>query len=215
MNKALDVGTKALRIATGVASLLNVEKKFHDPSVLTAPSNFDHNGRFHLLNDISPGDAGNQRDGDQVKLTKVYWKATIRNMDTTAPHIYRFSIILDKQTSSGIAPTDAELHQAVQEPRSPLNMSNKMRFKVLHDQFFFLEPAPNAGEGSRSYKILEGYLDLQKKFAMSKGLRTMYPVGVGGSTPSSNALWVCIWSDSAVPTDSILEPYFRVRFIDN
>lgn len=207
----LPIASKALAVATATKALLNVEKKFWDTQYNVNYTNVAP--YIDCLNQVPQGDTGSDRDGAQIKMTKLYWKGTIRNNDQTAPHVHRMSIILDRQ-SDGVVPTDAQLHQLISEPRSPMNMDNRMRFKVLHDEFLFLEAASAAGQGSRDVKICEGYIDLQKVFPKYKGLRAVYNAG-GAPVPSSNPIYVCIWSDSGVAVNSTFETYFRLRFVDN
>lgn len=212
VDKALSIGTKALTIAAGVAKLVNVEKKYSDFPITGA---FSNAGIFSCVNPLQQGDTSTTRDGDQVKFTKLYYKGFVSNTDPNSPHAVRFTILQDKQ-ADGNAIVDTDVHQIANLAYSPLNMQNKLRFKVLHDQWFTLEQSTNPGAGgSRDLKALEGYIDLQRVYPRDKGMRTVYNGPLGAINEiASNPLYFCFWSTDPLAQTSV-ECNVRTRFIDN
>ncbi len=207
-NPAMQTASRALAIASKVAKALNVEKKYHD---VVVAGQFGDNGQVTLLNGIAQGDTASTRDGDQVKALKLYWKGNIANDNTSNSYLFRFIIFQDRQ-ADGTAPTITEVLQTA-NPRAPLNMDNKLRFKVLHDKFFMLQSKSAA---SNDLKALEGYMDLSKIYKKAQGMRSVYG-GTGATTGdiNSNSLWCLAISNNSTDTEATTNIYFRLRYVDN
>lgn len=211
LNTAMGVASKALAIGIATKKLLNVEKKFHD---IHQASTFDGaNYSLQLLNGIAQGDTGETRDGDQVKLLSLTWRGLVSNNLATSPLSYRMIIFQDRQCDSS-DPTPGDLLQdagTTSSVFSQLNMDNKMRFKVLHDEFYFLEAK---GVGSRSIHHTKGYTALGAK---DQGIKVRY--GGTGSTigdVNSNPIYCLMLSnESPASQTSNVGIRWRVRYVDN
>lgn len=206
------VASRALYLASNIAKQLNVEKKYLDTVQAqqidkTTPS-------IHIVNAVPQGDTGESRDGDQVKAIRLYWNGTVSNdlpSSNNYPVMYRMVILLDKQ-SDGTPPTLAEIYQTTENPRSHLNMDNKMRFSILHDKQFLLTPA----HINNNTKIVQGYMDLTKKFKKTAGLRIRYSgTGSTAADVASNPLYCIVFTSAGAVDNSTVNIYHRLRYVDN
>lgn len=208
VDRALTIAGKALSIGVGVAKVLNVEKKYVDVDYNV--TGFDSGVyTMQLLNGLAQGDGGSQRDGDQAKFLSLQWKGHIQNTTSASTLSYRFIIFQDRQ-ADGTAPTIAELLELAGSGKvaySSIRMDNKMRFRILHDDFFHLDPVNN------DRRTLQGYMHLGKNGA---GLKTRY----GGATAAvadlnSNSLYCVAISSEATGAQSKADIQFRLRYVDN
>lgn len=117
------------------------EKKFLD-SALTAPAFGDGAvtigaGTFILCDGMVQGTSGITRIGRQITVKSVAYNMYLKPAATTTSGILRFMLIWDHQ-ANGAAPTLADILEtggtAASAITSPLNMSNRERFKVLVDK---------------------------------------------------------------------------------
>lgn len=203
-NSAMSVASKALAIGIATKKLLNVETKYVDAYGAQTPS--FGSPSIVCCNAIAQGDGGSTRDGDQVKVRSVQGRMLFRN-DTANPVMARYMLVLDKQGDSA-NPTLAEILEgsttAIQSLVSPLNMDNKMRFKVLLDKEVILQPNNQAG----LWKEVKFY----KQF--KDGVRTRYSgTGAAATDISSNPIYLICWNNTStgVPYDN----YIRTRYVDN
>lgn len=203
------VASKALYIASKTARLLNVEKKYIDRTYQTTFDSAVYS--MTLLNGLEQGDGGSQRDGDQAKFLSLQWKGRILNRHGTDVQTYRMIIFQDRQ-ADGTAPNISELLEyggTADVPYSGIRMDNKMRFKILHDEFYTLNPTSLSGQSH----VTKGYKHLGKK---GQGLRVRY----GGATASvadlnSNPIYVVIVSNQVSGQSSRADIIFRLRYVDN
>lgn len=125
----------ALKIAKGVASLVNAEKKtyddFYTPATLTTG--------FPMLRHVSSiaqGTAVDQRDGNSVSL-KSFQSNFYVDWNNSGTQIRRI-LFIDKNSNGGNVPTIADLLEVSSSPVyqmiSPINKVNFRRFKILADE---------------------------------------------------------------------------------
>lgn len=214
--KALNIASKALTVGVGVAKLLNVEKKYSDKEFNQSVA--EDAATINLLNGLAQGDGGTERDGDQAKFLTLQWNGSLHGPtggETAVAH--RLMIVLDKQCDSATPAITDILEQ--QEWQSPLNMDNKMRFKVLYDKQFLLGVDALTGitnNGSiPSRRLIKHYIKLGKK---DMGIRVRYS-GTGSTIASlsSNPIYVVQISQGlqSEGSQSYSDLYFRMRYVDN
>lgn len=194
---------KALKLASSIARDLNVEKKYADtagPLTMTGTANVT------ALNAIAQGDGGQQRDGDQAKLTSVQGKIWCRSGTSGQKSVWRVLLVHDKQ-SDGTAPTLAEIlarTSGVEHLTSPYNMDNSRRFKILMDKAFELN-APGVDGDSKFFRYYKK-LNLHTRFNNAAGAT---------SSIASNGLFIVLQAYDGGANTNYVQWDHRVRFVDN
>jgi len=219
--RVMKVASKALSIATTVASFLNVEEKNTDQ---VDSGDFAGGGiKTYLLNGISQGDTGNTRDGDQVKVMKTYGKIMLSNTDIDASHFFRIMLVVDRQ-ADGTVPTVSELLDVGNSEPDMIahnNMDNKFRFRVLKDKLVKLNPSGSTTTGdsraivSYFHNFIKNRKSKLKRNPMKEGLKTRYS-GTGNTAAdiASNSLWLFVIADGA-SAEFALDHVGRTRYVDN
>jgi len=219
--KVMQVASKALSIATTVASYLNVEQKNND---VVDTGNFAGGSiKTYLLNGISQGDTGNTRDGDQVKVMKTYGKLRVANTDIDATHWFRVMLLIDRQADGTIPTIQEVLDVGNSEPAmiAHNNMDNKFRFRVLHDKLYKCAPSGSTTTGDSSY-IIKYFYDFIKKNKsklkrkpLREGLKVRYSgTGNTASDIASGSLWLFVIADGA-SAEFAVDHVGRTRYVDN
>ncbi len=193
---------KALTIARGVKSLLNVEFKFFDSQVtnteiLSTPQLFQ-------LTNVVQGDGGSNRDGNQIKVVGNLLKYSVTMDASAVTSQLRVMLVLDKQTNGAIAIAadvleDITVFDAIV---SPLNLDNKYRFRILYDKVHLFS---NAGANKLHYR--------DKYIKMSERIRYDGTAGNITDITSSSLFLLVVSSTGAQGPDFVL--HNRVRFLDN
>ncbi len=203
---ASTVGYKALQIALMTKRLLNVEFKFFDiiGANLAVP---DGVGTIVQLTNIPQGDTDVTRDGAQVKLMSINFKAVIRVNTSVANTGSSVTVMLieDRQTNGAIYIT-ADLLASVENSVSvvsSLNLDNKFRFRVLKRWIFMIS---KEGANRRILKWHHKFGDKMK-------------IRYENSTPSIADLNSRSLSLLFISNESTNEPaitfFNRLRYIDN
>ncbi len=191
---------KALVIAKGLKSLLNVEIKNHD--VQTTSAALDQTFDINQLTNIAQGDTTVTRDGAQCKVVAVEFNALIIANDTNPKTAVRLMLVCDKQTNQAIYNIADLLDDstAVDNIVSPLNLNNKHRFNVIYDRVHYCS-------------LAKPVIHVKRTFKMNLLIR------YDGSTPSiadltQNSLSFNTVSNEATNTPTIAF-FHRIRYVDN
>ncbi len=200
---SLTTAHKALQIALATKKLLNVEHKTIDSAAIF--QTVSASGFIIPLTNTQQGTTSVSRDGDQIKVTSIYWKYWLSFNTAASFSFVRCMLIQDKQTNSAQF-TAADVLNDVSSGNvaivSPLNLDNKYRFKVLYDKVHKLND--NSGN-------LIQYKELYKKV----DLRIRYDGNIGDITDlSSNSYSLLMISNQTGNMPSITS-YTRVRYVDN
>ena len=215
------VASKALSIATTVASFLNVEEKNND-TVDTG----DFSGgsvKTYLLNGISQGDTGNTRDGDQVKVMSTYGRLMLANTDIDASHYFRIMLVVDKQADGSVPTIGEVLEVGASEPAmiAHNNMDNKFRFRILKNKLVKLNPSGSTttGDSRAIIKYFHDFIKKHKKKMHRNPLREGLKVRYSGTSNTaadiaSNSLWLFVIADGA-SAEFAVDHVGRARYVDN
>lgn len=192
---------KALKVAQGVAALVNTEYKQIDvdgsPSCSTT-------GTLTLLTNVDEGDSRITRTGDVIRVkSNALNFYVIQNAAATTTQVM-VALILDLAGNAGVdAPTMAKIYEdngTSVNIISHRNLDYRTRFVILKDWHFTLDAAKGHSAVIKFYKNL----DFRAHFAGADG----------DATYKANQLWLAVMSSEATNTPTL---YFRnrVRFIDN
>ncbi len=200
------VARQALYLGKKAISMMNVEYKCLDvsPATFAAP---DGPGRITQLTNIAQGDTAVTRDGNQIKLTAINFKAIITcNVSaTTIGSTINCYLIEDRQTNGAIY-ASADLLASVVNTTSlvtPLNIDNKFRFRVLKRWIVHVN---NEGHPRQTIKYYHQFGNQMKlRFDSNNGDITDL---------TSRSL-----SFLAIGNEAVNEPtvtmFSRLRFVDN
>ncbi len=193
--------SKALKIAKGVAALLNVE--FYHQDVTRTASAITQTMVIDQLTNLSQGDTNITRTGDQVKYTSLEIKGILTLHASATTSQIRFLIVKDKQTNGAQFTAGQLLHDVTANDIlvSPRNLDNSHRFVIMHDQMFSL-----SASGRQS-------INFYKKLHMN--LRIRYGTNAGDITDlNSDSLFTIFIANEATNTPTVTH-FTRLRFIDN
>lgn len=192
----------ALKVAQGVAALVNVEKKRIDSFVNDTP---DNTGSIALISGVIEGDDNNMRNGRSIKATSLAIRGTMTlnsggGAITTCARILTF---ID-WSSNGVAPTIAEVLQT-SDLDSFMNVDHvgkNGRFKILRDQYVCL-----SNSGNQEYHY-EDYIKL------GHHIRYQGTTGAIGDAAQGH-IFVLTISNQPIASAPGFPYKTRVRFIDN
>ncbi len=125
---------QAYDVATAVRKLVNVEKKkldlSHSGNILSSTTSARLN-----FTAIATGDGPNQREGNSIKVVRLYGKGTIRvnSASTSTASNLRVVIIRDNQQIADTTPTWTDIY-ALADHNSLLNTATVGRYSVLWDR---------------------------------------------------------------------------------
>ncbi len=174
------------------------ESKFFD----TAFNGIDMTtaGTITHISDITQGDGAESRDGEVVTITSVQGHYVISSGDST--NIARIIIFMDKE-SIAVNPIPANVLESVTAGLgivAPINMVNRRRFWVVHDQIYGLTLAGNSNVTHKFFHKLP------------EPLKCTFDDNA--TTPRSNAWYVLTISDSGAAPHPTLNTVMRLRFFD-
>lgn len=189
-----EMASKALRGLSYVKGMLNTERKYLDTtgstySCDTTPS------VIHLTNIVS-GDTQSQRDGRQVKLTKLSGRINIACSSVNGQDNVRVMIIRMK-TNAAPGVTDVLDTATVQSFR---NLNNVRFMDVVYDKLYNLD-TDNKG---------------QLLVTINKYLQTKVQWTAGANTVQYGHYYMFIlgtWATASNPSTANYS--FRVRYVDN
>lgn len=193
-----DITRKVMQDVAYLRSLINVEFK-HLENVNSATSSTT--AALILLNGMAPGDTGETRDGQSIRMKSVLMRGTILVNPSATATVHRTMLFLDTQPN-GAAPGIGDILDTATNVLSPINISNGSRFKILKDLFHNVDVAANP------------IITFQKFVKL--GFHTKYNAGTAGTIAdiTTNALYILHMSSEATNT-ATFNYYFRSRFIDN
>lgn len=203
---ALNMASKSLAVAYGIKRLMNVEFKFID----TTNNNMEipnAAGIIVQLTNIIQGDTDITRDGAQIKLMSLDFKADVVVDSAGATTGDRVAIFLveDRQTN-GVVYTTADLladATAGDSLVSHLNLDNKYRFRVLKRWNMSLNLVGRSSVSIRYHKNFGNNMKLRYSTnngnitdLASRSLSLLFIGNAGANTPQTT--FSC-----------------RIRFVDN
>lgn len=183
----------ALKIATTVAGLINVEFKHVDLASSLNPSN---SGAILSLSQVAQGDGVQNRDGNQIEVKSLRSKFTLERHASATGTWVRMIYFIDNQPTSGSVPSVTDVLTTA-DPSSLPHFDNRRRFTILADRTFNL------------HENLVAHGDYYKRLNMKHTFD-----GTASNTLVDNALYLLYLSNEATNTPTLLIKH-RVRFIDN
>lgn len=225
--KRKSLGGKVRSIARKVRGLRKaIETKYIDlsPGVQTtvaATSNTpwvsaQTNNPFFYLPMIAEGDDISNRDGKEIKITSMDIKLLFNMLDNDVCEQFRVILFRDKffDGNSANQPTPAKLLENTSTlPAaliSPLNWTNRRRFRVIKDKTFFMtrlqgsDPGTPGGLQPHDKKLIKWHIKCNKTVRFSGTDNTAASGGQG-------AYYLLILSPSTAQLSSVY-PTWRVKF---
>lgn len=205
-DKKYSVGTiarSAYRTGKYLASLINVEKKFHDVTAnnlvpTTTPTIIN-------LSNIGQGADYNNRDGNSVLLQTLQYRMNVLYNGTPGFNKLRMIIFRDND-QRGTDPAAADLLEstaAATAINSPLLHYVNQRFSVLQDTV---------------YTVAAGHLPViaKKKFMkMPPGTHLKYSSTAAADASNWEGALYCLFVSDQAANGPSVDYYFRLRFTDN
>ena len=199
VGRAISNSAKALALARQIATMLNVETKNFDTSPFPGAA-VDNSGTVVSLSNIpseeSATDQGSARDGDQVRYKSIYLRGQVQIHASATATRLRMMLLIDKQSNAGL-PSVADILEGGGID-NPMNMANRMRFRILRDHVFLLD-------SDDPQRLVKQYVKLYGR-----------AVWAGDTTDeaSTNNLVLVMISNEATntPTATISA---RLRYVDN
>jgi len=190
-------GSLGSQIATKsyVRSQINqaVETKYYDVTQTDSPST---TATITQINSVAQGDGADDRSGNVIFANSVMIRGHVDVADTT--NYVRVLLFVDGN-SNGTAPTASNILQVASDPKSPINIVNRHRFRVLRDMYFAVS---TYGPGSLDFKEFVKLGRLRMDFNDTD------------TTARMNGLYVMTMSDSGAASHPAVKWYSRLRFTD-
>jgi hypothetical protein len=136
--KALVTAQAALRLATQIKGLVNVEKHRH--LVSTSSTNINTTGTVLYLAGISQGDDKADRSGNSILVKGISIKMRIQQSTTPQDTVIRIIWFIDLQQVADGSPAITDVLET-NSTTAPLNRNNVGRFKILKQQYYNLQKA--------------------------------------------------------------------------
>ncbi len=197
-----DIANRALKKATRVKNMVNVEYKRHDVQLTTTATS--STATINQLTNIAQGDSDLTRDGSDIVIKRIELKYFITQHATASITYVRVMLVQDTQTNEAIYAAADLLEDVTANDAivSPLLWFKKRRFKVLYD---------------RTHALSDVWKIITEMHTINLGLNMK--VVYDASTPSiadviTNSLSFFTISTEATNTPSITF-FSRVFFIDN
>lgn len=184
-------------------SVVNVEKKFVDKSVLLTSVTYSGTGGNLCFDSMTQGNGASQRSGDVVKLTTVDINVTTyADTSGTYPAVVRF-IVVRGRNENGAGPALSDILTVTgsqQVVNSLRNVNKDAPFEVLLDRKWHISSGETAVASKSFHLNLQHHLQFQS----------------ASVTPESGGLYYFIMSDRALAAN---QPnytlYARLRYVDN
>lgn len=187
----VDMALAKLRDLTGS---LNVEYKYVNTSASSQPTT---TGAITFLSGIAEGNSNVTRDGEQVKITSIHWKAVMTQHASASLTFARVIIFIDN-SQDGTPPTVANL-LTTDSATGHRNIAFKNRFAVLYDKVISM--------GDKTVRNFEFFKKLNMKATYSSSLAT-------NAAATGNHLFIYLYSSE--PTNyPTLYWDVRLRYVDN
>lgn len=189
----------AYRIAKGVASIVNSEKKYYDVNQSVTANT---TGSIATCSNIQSGVGANQRVGISVKLDSVLLRFLIKNAGTNPSTAVRIIVFMDTE-QAGIPPVPGDILQVVGF-LSPLKIQNSKRFVVLRDTTIDVN-------ADYPYKHLSVYRNYHKTTIHMKWQGTTGLL----SDMRNNHIYILFISNQDATDAPTVDFYSRIRYYDN
>lgn len=211
--------SKAISIATKIATAVNSEKKYYDDAYV--PTGVPTATPIvRLVTAIGGGTTVNSRIGNSISLNKIVSKHVINWNNpalATGAVILRHMYLIDRNDNASTAPTIAQILQNTGTPLltiySPMNMENKERFKVLKDDLLFMDVQKQMIETKWLHRF-----NLKKDIKGNRTEAHHVTWSSGTSTATQRGHIYEVWASYSVGTgvnDPSVGGYNRVRYYDN
>lgn len=191
------IGRKVWRDVKWLKSVVNVEKKHLEYTANTTSST---TAAFVLINGSVPGDTGESRDGQSIKMTSTLVRYTVVVNGSATASVHRVIIFIDTQPNAA-TPAAGDILDTATNVLSPINITYGTRFKVLRDIIVHVD-------STNKIRTVKKFIKLHS--------HTKFNAGTAGTIAdiSRNALYMLHMSSEAtnVPT---FDYFVRTRFIDN
>jgi len=185
------------------------ERKNHDVFATIAATG--GTAVIQQLSNIPQGDDATSRDGRKVSYVSSHMRYSVfRNGTDPNVGIFRVIVFHDLQ-SNGLTPSASDILTVPSNPRSPLTLDFKERFRVIHDNYasygkgdFDLTP----GSGVRNVIPCEYFASIKDNQAQAEF------GGIGG-VPTSNSILILVLLDGPATATADVSYYHRLRFTDS
>lgn len=185
------------------------ERKNHDVAATIAATG--GTAVIQQLSNIPQGDDATSRDGRKVSYVSSHMRYSFfRTGAEVTNSLFRVIVFHDLQ-SNGLTPAASDILTQPSNPRSPLTLDFKERFRVIHDNYssygkgdYNLSPIVN----NRHVIPCEYYASIKDNLAQAEF------GGIGG-VPTSNSILILVLIDGAVGNTADLTYYHRLRFTDS
>lgn len=217
-SKAVNIASRALTVAKGVASLINTEKKYFD--TIAVSSGLNTSVAIQALTAIPQGVTGTTRVGNEVKATSLLLRYFLKWNSTTVVG-QRARIMLVRDLSEGVLGSSVTINNILQYSstaqqlmESPLNMDYGKRFQMLFDHVY----CQNTQVGGVYKDFYYNFAPLTKQ--TNKVSRKTNPhirwYGVNGTDYDFGHVYMIVIGDQPSGSfTSTIEYMSRLRFIDN
>lgn len=194
------------------------EKKVKDVAGVTQANT---TGTFSLLNGVAVGSDYTERVGRKTLNKSIYIRGRVQTEASLTAAVgaipaqqARMIILVDNQPNAATPATTDLLNTAT--PESQLNLNNRDRFKILHDETFVFDPYLYSTTATQSYASTSKQIH-DVKYHRFINEETIFN-GNGGATiagMSSGAIYMFwIGSEAAGATDINFTGSTRVRYND-
>lgn len=203
-NPVAMAGVRALKMASGIRRMLNVEYKdlvHNDGGVPITPSTTGDIRAIGGIN-INSGTGSNQRTGRSVKLTSWYARFFINFNSAAASTNLRIMLVKDNQVNQAL-PAISDVLEDV-SVLGLMNRDNGKRFKVLFDKTYSANSFITSQQERRHFTKYKK-LNMHVKYDGTGG-------GIADIT--DNELYLICISDEVTNTPSIFYRA-RVKYVDN
>lgn len=207
---AINIAQKAYRMAVGIASIINSEKKHYDGG---------HSGTITNawtvapLSEFAVGDTDITRDGNSVALKtlqvdqKIAW-----NSAGDADQLLRVMLIRCNDNMDGTQPDMTEVLDSSQyQILAHRNMDFGSKFTVLHDKVFSRDSTKQALIPATYFKKFFNKKDYKGDKTVATHLKWM---GASATDTTTGHIYVCAISNKSTNAPG-LDTLSRIRFYDN
>ncbi len=197
-----EIARAAYNMAKKAHKFLNVEFKAH--TILSTSTVIpDGAGTIIQLSNISEGNSAITRDGQQIKVTSIFFNAHVRMHSSATQSLVTVMLIRDNSTNQAIYTTGDLLENVanIASVQSPPNINNTSRFRILKRWIFKLDSASNTS------KYFSHNFALQQKIRFDANDGTITDL-------TKSSLSLLFISDESTNTPTI-RFYHRLRFVDN
>lgn len=183
------------------------------------PSAMGTAGTLLLLNGIQRGSAPNNRTGNGVRATSVWFMCEMFNDDdNTDTNVVRLILFWDRQANSAVPSISGDIDSqglldtgtGTSVVFSPPNMNQKERYKIIYDKSHSLQP--RAGNFNPATGALTSVIAASKIFRKKINLARLIQYGGSGATIAdldTNSLYALFITDTNTNPPMV---YFSARF---